>query len=75
MKPQRPYMYLHFLFVQTCTYVGEPGEYDALMPGDAGHCGEWAAPWAGDRCHGGRLGGRSCCEQVTLQHDNPLVIN
>ncbi|TVU32188.1 hypothetical protein EJB05_23910, partial [Eragrostis curvula] len=41
----------------------------------AGHRGERAAPGAGDRGDGGRLGGGSCCQQVTLQHYDPLVIN
>jgi hypothetical protein len=56
-------------------YVGEPGEDDTLVQGDAGHRGEWAAPGASDRGHRGRLSDCSCCQQVTLQHNNPLVMS
>ena len=44
------------------------------MQGDTGHRGEWAAPRASDRGHRGRLGNCSCRQQVTLQHNDPLVI-
>ena len=54
--------------------VGEPGEYDALVQGDAGDRGERAAPGAGDWGHWGELVVRSCRQQVTLQHNDPLVI-
>lgn len=57
-----------------CTYAGEPSKSDALVQGDAGHRGERAAPGAGDRGHGGRLGGRPCRQQVAIQHDDPLVM-
>jgi hypothetical protein len=58
-----------------CTYAGEPSKSDALVQGDAGHRGERAAPGAGDRGHGGRLGGRPCRQQVAVQHDDPLVMD
>ena len=56
-------------------YAGEPDERDALVQGDAGDRGERAAPGPGDRGHRGRLGGRPCRQRVTLQHDDPLVMD
>ena len=36
------------VYIYACVNVGEPGEYDALVQGDAGDRGERAAPGAGD---------------------------
>jgi len=55
-------------------HAGKPDEYDTLVQGDTSHCCERAAPGAGDRCYWRGFGGRSCRQQVTLQHNNPLVI-
>lgn len=62
-------------YKNVCIYAGEPSKSDALVQGDAGHRGERAAPGAGDRGHGGRLGGRPCRQQVAVQHDDPLVMD
>jgi hypothetical protein len=56
-------------------YVGEPGEYDTLVQGNAGHRGEWAAAGSSDQCHRRGFSGGSCRQQVTLQYDNPLLIH
>jgi hypothetical protein len=53
--------------------AGEPGAYDSHVQWYAGHRGEWAVARAGDWGHRGRLRRRSCCQQVTLQLNNPLV--
>jgi hypothetical protein len=41
-------------------YLGEYGEDEALVQGDTGHRGEWAAPRAGDRCNRRGYGGGPC---------------
>ena len=56
-------------------YAGEPDDHEALVQGDSRHRRERTDPRAIDRGYRGRLGDRSCRQQVTPQHNNPLVIS
>lgn len=66
-------MYISIIDLLKHAYLGETGENDALVQGNAGNRGERAVSRASNRGHRGRLGDSSCRQPVTLQLNNPLV--